>query len=261
MKDIAILFGYFRADNLNTIKKIFGFFILFLCINISVYSDDIRDFDRYAKQAVDYYNNQQYRLAAEMYDKALKCMVIFPPGITIADYNGFYQLNLSAIEGRMKSYFYAKLYDNAISDAATLIKADKTKYKVYVYQGFFYRGRVYQDKNEHNKAIADMTEAIKCDNTKNDAYLYRAMSYNEIKEYRNAIDDCNFILSREPGHERAKTLLAIIDMITYDYAIGIRNDGSLGENITISGVVYSNLTDEKTNVHIPVTFEHELRRT
>jgi tetratricopeptide (TPR) repeat protein len=241
------------------VPKIFCILFVFLfCTLFNLYADDFRDASRYIDLAYGYYNRGQYQLAADTYDKAAKCVMIIPPGYRITNSSAFIGSLLVAQDGRMKSYYHLKKYDQVIKDAEILIKADRSEYKIFVYEGFLYRGRAYNENKEYNKAIVDFTEAIRCDSSTSDAYYHRAMSYTSIGQYDKARDDCNAILRRDQNNEAAKATLKYIDAVAESNAIGILTDGSLGERFSISAQVYNSISGEETNLNIPAyVFERD----
>jgi Tfp pilus assembly protein PilF len=238
----------------NLIKKNLIVAVLMLCSSPVMYADARSDFDKYQREGVEYYNSGQYSLAAASFDKAIKSLMVILSTFTITDTDAFINLIFHTYQSRMRSSFLAKDYDRAFNDADFLSDViDQHKYNDYVYNGYIYRGRVHMEKKDYRKAIEDITEAINRNPEKIDGYYYRSYSYSATGEFDKARTDNNYILETDPSNERAKNLASFIDKSEDASAIGLINEGDLGENYVLTGKIYDFYHDgEKTDLNVPV---------
>jgi tetratricopeptide (TPR) repeat protein len=121
---------------------------------------------------------------------------------------------------RGNAYLLTQQYENAIKDCSKLLQLDNMRY-YQITQTWLNRGNAYRLIGNYNEAIINFTRVI-IDSTKNSevlalikntneenifdieletAYSYRAMTYHEMKDYQNALNDTLILIQLYPSNE------------------------------------------------------------
>jgi len=161
------------------------------------YWDKVKNQDNIYFVVVFYRIGNEFRLAKEfdrskeVFDTALKINPKFAPDFeavsSIYSYRG--DLNKAAI-------YMQKAIDFSNSDSTEDVNR-------YIGLSWY-----YSFLQRHQDAVNAATNAIKLNNKEAMAYTNRCRAYNDLKQYDNAISDCNKALNLRPNHGETQYYLA-----------------------------------------------------
>jgi len=143
--------------------------LILLCLPMIGFGQTAHD---YCLQGNDYYDDEEYELAMDNYNRAIS---IDP------DYPYAYSL-------RGDVYNDLKNYDYAIADYTRAIQIDPE----YIF-AYLSRGHIYSDLKLYKAAITDFTIAVEIDPEYNSSYMYRGMAKKNLglpycRDYKRACD-------------------------------------------------------------------------
>ncbi len=90
----------------------------------------------------------------------------------------------------------------AIQDYTKAIELDPSLIEAYKKRGLLYLDGL----EDCAKAIGDFTKVIHSREKDAEVYFSRAKAYDAMKEYANAIEDCDNVINLEPNHAQARFL-------------------------------------------------------
>ena len=146
--------------------------------NDSASSDSAKD---YYKKGAQYYKEQKYSMAIELYGKAIALK---------ADY-------FEAIYNRAITRMIKADYDDAIADFTLVLNLNPN----YT-QAYFNRGLAYSRKGEYNLAISDYDKAIEL-NSSNPVYFFQRGYANIVQDNKKAIEDYTRAINLDPKYINA----------------------------------------------------------
>ncbi len=184
--------------------------------------EDPKFWEAYYNLGIVYFNNNQYSLALEQFNKVIEALPKFD----------------KAYYGRGLIYENKKQYQKAIEDFKTVIEFNPNDYKTYHRLGKLYRaaenyeqavkqlekakdlnpnhapihyqlGNVYYDQDKYRQSIDHYRKAVKLDNDNPDYHLKLGDVYYRSQIYYSAINEIKTVLSIRPNDAIANFLFGI----------------------------------------------------
>lgn len=177
-----------RYAIISSLIVLFGFFAIRTIDQISIWHDPISlwshqigvspsTYEAYTNRGTAYYNDGQYRLALQDYNKAVE----HGPNYSISYYN------------RGNAYSAMQETDKAIKDFTKAIELNPRNANV-----FSNRGNAFNSVGDFQRAIEDQTTAIGINPKNADFYFNRGLAHTGLGEFKQAISDYSKAIELNP---------------------------------------------------------------
>jgi tetratricopeptide (TPR) repeat protein len=195
------------------------FVSILLLISINLFAQEESEKSYYVRRGIAFMEEADYITAISCFERAIN--------ESKEDSDAYYN--------RGNIYFYLKQYEKAIEDYSALLSLDSRK-PYQIMELYRNRGKAYRFIQKYDEAIIDFTKliiyiepitnisrALKTDGDEDtfgelnfEAYFFRALTYQDIKEYKNSILDYSNALkfnidSSDAYNNRGNSYLLIHD--------------------------------------------------
>ncbi|MGK7886640.1 MAG: tetratricopeptide repeat protein, partial [Crocosphaera sp.] len=121
----------------------------------------------------------------------------------IADYSKVIEIKPKSLEpyfSRGLEYLKINNIQATIEDFSKIIQLNKKAANPVYFNVYFLRGELYRKSNNYKGAIEDFSSFIKLQPENHQGYSYRCMVYTDLKDYNQAMKDCNQALAIAPNN-------------------------------------------------------------